>query len=315
MTYLDADRAAALVSADEAVAVLERSLADGTVDPENDSPRLFSPATGGEFLLMPTSGSGYCGVKVLTMAPDNPRLGLPKIQGVYVLFESAHLAPLAMMDAAELTLIRTPATTSLAVQHLLAAGPTGRNDVERLVVIGTGPQAERHLQSLWETVAPNEVMVLGRRSEAAAALADRCRGLGINARAGRLADLPAADVIICATSSATPVLSDELVGPDAVVCAIGSHGLDRREVPAALVRRCDVVVEGRASALREAGDLIPARSAREWNEMGLANLAELVTGRFRRRAGHPAFFCGVGMAWQDLTVAAHIYTAHLASQR
>jgi ornithine cyclodeaminase/alanine dehydrogenase-like protein (mu-crystallin family) len=95
------------------------------------------------------------------------------------------------------------------------------------------------------------------------------------------------------------------------LCAVGAHGLNRREVPAALALRSDVVVEGRGSAMREAGNLIPARSAEEWSQQPLSNLTELVAGKFVRRLGHPALYSGVGMAWEDLVVAGHIYTQQL----
>ena len=72
---------------------------------------------------MPTQAIGYAGVKVVTIAPANPAAGHPKIQGVYSLFEAEHLTPLAVMDAVELTLVRTPATTALAVKHMVAADP------------------------------------------------------------------------------------------------------------------------------------------------------------------------------------------------
>ena len=69
----------------------------------------------------------------------------------------------------------------------------------------------------------------------------------------------------------------------------------------------DVVVEGRASALREAGDLIPARSAEEWEAIRPANLRDLVKGEFERSPGKPCLYAGVGMAWEDLVTAAVVY--------
>lgn len=63
--------------------------------------------------------------------------------------------------------------------------------------------------------------------------------------------------------------------------------------------------------MREAGNLIPARSVAEWARQPPANLAELVAGGFVRRPGHPALYSGVGMAWEDIVVAGHIYTRSL----
>jgi ornithine cyclodeaminase len=59
--------------------------------------------------------------------------------------------------------------------------------------------------------------------------------------------------------------------------------------------------------LREAGDLIPARSAEEWDAIHPANLRDLVKGEFERSAGKPCLFAGVGMAWEDLVIASLVY--------
>jgi ornithine cyclodeaminase/alanine dehydrogenase-like protein (mu-crystallin family) len=297
-----------LVSAEECVEVLDRALRDGVVDPEADGPRVFRAVRSGQLLLMPSDAGAFCGVKLVTIAPDNPATGQPAIQGVYALFESNHLRPLAVLDAAELTLARTPAITALAARHLLASAVAGaRQAVGRLVVIGTGPQAIHHVRTLTAVVSVDEVVVIGRRPESAATAVEVLRDQPVRVRTGDHDDLSDAGLIVCATSSRVPVLDDEHVGGDVVVCAIGSHGLDRREIPPALTLRSDVVVEGRGSAMREAGDLIPARSEAEWAAQPLTNLAELVTGGLVRRPGHPALFCGVGMAWQDLVLAGHLY--------
>ncbi len=304
LPYADADQITALVPSGRAVDLMSDALRSGSVDPESDNPRLFSPAPNGEFLLMPTALDARSAVKVATVAPENPAAGLPKIQGVYVLFDSASLAPVALMDAVELTLIRTPAATTLAVRQMLAAGDPG--PVARLVVIGTGPQAERHARCLHEVLAPGETVVVGRREQAARDLAARCQADGIGARAGSLDDVPEAGVVVCATSSPEPLFEDDLVSADTVVAAVGSHGPERHELPPALLRRADVAVEGRASAMREGGNLLAARSAAEWEHIDVANLADLAAGRFTRHAGRPAVFSGVGMAWEDLVVASAV---------
>jgi 1-piperideine-2-carboxylate/1-pyrroline-2-carboxylate reductase [NAD(P)H] len=300
----------ALASEADAVGFLEEALASGRVDPEEDSPRLFSPAPGGEFLIMPTGGPDWSGVKVVTVAPDNPARGKPKIQGIYALIASDDLAPTTLMDAVELTLMRTPATTVLAVKHLLAAGEPPAPDPVPVVVFGTGPQAERHVHCLAGVVGPIDVAVVGRRTEPAVALAERCAAAGVPARAGSADDVRDAAVVVCATSSPTPVVDDRLVADGAVVAAMGAHGKGRAELPPELVRRSDVVVEARASALRESGNLLGARAAEEWAEHPVANLADLVAGRVERHRDRPAVFSGVGMAWEDLVVATALQERH-----
>lgn len=306
LPYFDSTAVRAAAPWTTAIAALERALLDG-VDPEDDNPRLFSPAPNGDFLLMPASGRRYSGIKALSVAPANPARGLEKIQGVYILFDSDTLAPLATMDGNELTAIRTPATTLLAVKHILASAPDGATANPKILVFGTGVQALNHLRAGHAVLPDASFAVVGRRPERVAALVGQLATEGIVVRAGVEAEVRDADVVICATSSSTPLFDGGLVAPGAVVAAVGQHGLDAREVDAGLVLRSDVVVEGRASALREAGDLIPARSAEEWEAIGPANLRDLVEGEFSRSPGKPCLYAGVGMAWEDLVTAAVVY--------
>jgi ornithine cyclodeaminase len=306
LPYFDAAAVRAAAPWPTAVAALERALADG-VDPELDSPRLFSPAPGGEFLLMPAQGASYSGVKALTVAPGNPARGLEKIQGIYLLIDSDTLAPLATMDGTELTAIRTPATTLMAVKHILAAAPDGAPPNPQVLVFGAGIQALNHLRAAHAVLPGARFAVVGQRPERVQALIGTLAAEGVTVRAGSTLDVPDADVILCTTSSRTPLFDGGLVADGAVVAAVGQHGLDAREVDATLVLRSDVVVEGRASALREAGDLIPARSAEEWERIHPLNLQELVAGKLERTPGKPCLYAGVGMAWEDLVTAAVVY--------
>lgn len=311
LPYLSGEQLAALASYPDVVEVLRRAVTDGEIDPEADAERVFAPAPGGEFLLMPSSGTTWSGVKLVTVAPGNPEHGRPKIQGVYTLFASADLAPVAVLDAVELTLLRTPGTTVLAIAHLLAAGPGRTAEPTSVAVFGTGPQAERHLRCLQSVIGSIDVRVIGRRAAAAEAFVDRVGdGEGRRLRVGSPEDVRRAAVVLCVTSSSTPVFDAELVADDAVVAAVGSHGPGRAELPADLIRRSDIVVEARASAMREAGNLLQARTPHEWADHPIANLADLAAGHVRRTPGRPAVFSGVGMAWEDLAVATALYERH-----
>ncbi|PSS43208.1 hypothetical protein C6401_13415 [Arthrobacter woluwensis] len=306
LPYFDAAQVRARAPWRAAVDALAAALRED-VDPEQDGPRVFSPAPGGEFLLMPASGARYSGVKALTVAPGNPARGLEKIQGVYVLYSSDTLAPVALLDGTELTAIRTPAVTLLAVTRILAATPGGAPESPRVLVFGAGVQALNHLRAAHALLPGARLGVVGRSEDRVRVLVETLAAEGVDVAARSAADVGTADVILCATTSTTPLFDGAAVAPDAVVAAVGQHGLDAREVDAALVRRSDVVVEGRASALREAGDLIPARSAEEWQRIRPANLRDLVVDGIARTPGKPCLYAGVGMAWEDLVTAAMVY--------
>ena len=140
MRLLDAEAIATALTPSVAADLLESELHAG-LDPEADPPRSVLPAAAGELLVMPST-AGAVGVKLATVAPANPARGLPRIQGAYVLFDPGTLAPVAVLDAAALTAVRTAAVSALAVRFLAA------HDASRLLVWGTGPQAWAHVEAV-----------------------------------------------------------------------------------------------------------------------------------------------------------------------
>ncbi|GLW59190.1 ornithine cyclodeaminase [Kitasatospora phosalacinea] len=282
-----------------AVAALERALLDG-LDVEGCPPRSNVPVPAGELLLMPAATGRYAGVKIAGVAPANPAAGLPRITGAYLLLDGPTLQPLALLDGAALTALRTPAVTALAVRALAAP------DVRHLVLFGAGPQALGHLEAL-RAVLPglDRVTVVARRPGPAAELVARAAAPGLDAAVGTPGAVADADLVVCCTTARTPLFDGALVPDRAVVAAVGSHEPGAREVDAELVGRADLFVEAREVALREAGDLLMAGVGAG----RLVNLAELVAGKAAVRHDRPRFFKSVGMAWQDLAVAAAQYAA------
>ncbi|KAB8195093.1 ornithine cyclodeaminase family protein [Nonomuraea phyllanthi] len=311
LPYLDAATLERLVPMGRATRALEDALLAG-LDPEATPQRPVVPVPGGQLLLMPASYGRYAGVKAATVAPGNPERGLPRVQGTYLLFDGETLTPLAAMDGIALTSLRTPAVSALAVRHL--AGEHAR----RLVVFGSGPQAWGHVPAMRVVRPVTDVTVVGRDAGRARALAERCRALGLTARAlthdpasreavGRA--LGEADIVACCTTAREPLFPGKLAPDGVTVVAVGSHEPGARELDGDLVARATVVVEARAAALEEAGDvLIPIRGGTIAAGHLAGNLAELVAGEVVIGTG-PRVFKSTGMAWEDLVVAAAAYEA------
>lgn len=286
-----------------AIEAVERALAGG-LDPDADGPRVRSEAgAAGHFLLMDAAHGAYAGVKVTAVAAANPERGLPRIQGVYVLFDGATLTPIALMDGAAITALRTPAVSAVAARHLAAP------DARRLLVFGSGPQAARHVEALRIMLPELErVEVAGRdpaRTERFAAEHDAVVAVDVEEA------VRAADVVCCCTSAAGPLFDGAFVRDDAAVIAVGSHEPHVRELDSTLMGRAAVVVESRATALREAGDVIQAVEDDALDPAGLILIGDLVRGHARDALAptRPRVFKSAGMSWEDLVVAAAAWEA------
>ncbi|MEU6295217.1 ornithine cyclodeaminase family protein [Streptomyces erythrochromogenes] len=281
----------------------------GGLDPEGCPPRSAIGVPGdGELLLMPAASGAYAGVKIAGVAPGNPARGLPRITGSYLLLDGPTLQPLALLDGAALTALRTPAVSALALRHL---APAGRP--LRMVLFGSGPQAYGHLEAALAEGELAEVVVVARNRGGAERLAAHARALGVpDARTGSPGAVAHADLVVCCTTAREPLFDGRLVRPDAVVVAVGSHEPTARETDTALVRRAAVYVESRAAALREAGDLlVPEAEGAIGAGHITGTLADLVAGRLPAggERGCPQLFKSVGMAWEDLAVAVALYEA------
>lgn len=298
--WIGAQKVEALLSMEEAVDVLDQTLRGG-FDPEQDGSRTRYTTPHGQLLQMPSGTDQWCGTKLITLRPCNEEAGLPVIQGVYVLFDGESLSPVATVDGASLTALRTPAVTALAVRHL-SSRPSGR-----LVLFGTGVQALPHIKAVSAVLSLDHVDVVGRTPKRVETLVQQVKDLGLSASAADKDSVAQADVILCCTSSSTPLFDGDLVQNHAVVAAIGSHDPDSREVDSSLVRRSTCVVESLQSAKAEAGDLIIAANegAFSWDEAVL--LRELAVGGAEMPSDRPKLFKGTGMPWQDLAVVSSIY--------
>jgi ornithine cyclodeaminase len=113
----------------------------------------------------------------------------------------------------------------------------------------------------------------------------------------------AAQVVMCATSSSTPVIDDAWVADGTCVVAVGSHEPGSRELDSALMGRSVVVVEDVSTAVREAGEVVQAIGEGALEATDLHTLSGLVAGKVRRSIGRPHVFKSVGMSWEDLVVA------------
>ena len=272
LPFISADAVRERLSVAAAVDALAAALSGG-LDPEADPPRASLPLDRGELLVMPSAARGHAAVKLVTVGGD------PRVQGVCVVFDATTLAPAAVVDGIALTNLRTSAVSALAVRELAAA------DARRLLVFGRGPQAVAHVEATRAVRPIEHVEMVGRDHGDVDAL------------------VAAADIICCCTTAREPLFDGAIVADDATVVAIGSHEPEARETDDALARRATVVVESRASALREAGDVIAALESGALREGDLVTLAELVHGDAGRFSGRPRLFKSTGMAWEDAVVA------------
>jgi alanine dehydrogenase len=245
----------------------------------------------GFFAVMPAF-AGAMGAKLVTFYPGNQ--GIPTHHAVIVLFRAETGEPLAMMDGRLITEMRTAAASAVATQHL------ARADAHVLAILGSGVQAQSHLEALRLVRPFREVRVWSPRN--ARAFAERN---AVKAAATPEEAVRGADVVVVATSATTPVLHGRWLSPGTHVNAVGATRPEWRELDDDLVTAARVFVDSRDAALKESGDVMAAREV-------TAEMGEVVAGVHRGRgsAGEITLFKSVGVAVEDVASAALVYEAH-----
>jgi ornithine cyclodeaminase len=248
---------------------------------------------------------GAFGLKAICVFPENPAQGKDAHQGAVMLFSRETGELLALMNASEITAIRTAAVSAVATRLL------ARDDAERLAIIGAGVQARTHLTALAYVRTIKRARVACRNIEHAQQLAREMQvAFPIEAVATNEEAVRDADVIVTATSSLEPVINRDWIAPGAHVNAIGTHSPSSREVDSATMGVARIFVDRRESALNEAGDyLLAAKAGVVTPESIVAEIGELLIGTKpgRNSESEITLFKSLGLAIEDVACADYLF--------
>jgi len=309
LRILGAKDVAALLPMDACIDLMAATMAAVSEGRARFPPRAAMPAApGGLMAWMPGAlDDPPCfGVKLLSLFPGNPAAGLSSHLGLVALFEAEHGRPVALLDAAELTAIRTAAVSGLATRLL------ARADAADLAILGAGEQAASHLAAMLAVRPVRRVRVWSRTEASARRFAQQAgarHGLEIETAASARAAVEGADIVCTVTASREPVLAGDWLAAGAHVNAAGASRPDAAEIDQAAVVRARYFVDCRASAESEAGDYIAARRAGAITSDHIAGeIGEVANGSKpgRRSPEELTLFRSLGVAAEDLAAAAYV---------
>ena len=212
----------------------------------------------------------------------------------------------ALVEANHLGMMRTGAAGGVAAKWL------ARDDAKVAGVFGSGWQAHSQIEALAAVRKLEQVKVYSRTRDKLEKFCAEMREktkLDVVPAASPEETVKGSDIVVTITTSATPVFSGEWLAPGTHVNAAGSNSLLRREIDEATLRKCEVVVvDSRPTAIKEAGDILPALEKGRLHAGALVELGEVIAGtrKGRTRADQTTLFESQGMAIQDLIIAAEL---------
>lgn len=238
--------------------------------------RIDVPEYRGEIDIKSAYLPGVDGIAVKVSAGffDNPRLGLPSLGGLMLVFSSRTGVPAAvLLDNGYLTNIRTALAGAVAAKHL------SRPDATTVGVLGAGVQARLQIDALRLVRSVTAVRVWARRPEAAAEFAAAVRAdHGVEVA---VVDQPAdvavdGGIVVTTTPSDEPLLDLSARRPGLHITAVGSDAEGKQELAVDLIASADrVVCDSRAQSER-LGEL---RSVREsGHAVDVVELGEVIAG-------------------------------------
>jgi ornithine cyclodeaminase/alanine dehydrogenase-like protein (mu-crystallin family) len=250
---------------------------------------------------------GAFGMKAICVFPGNPALGKDAHQGMVMLFSQETGEPLALMNASQITAIRTAAVSAVATRLL------ARPDVSELGIIGAGVQARTHLVALACVRSIRNARVACRNREHAVQLVREMQdkvAFPIEAVSSNEAAVRDADIVVTATSAHEPVLKRDWLADGAHINAIGTHSPQSREIDTETMAAARIFVDRRESALNEAGDyLLAAAESAVTPDSIVGEIGELVikTKTGRTSSSEITLFKSLGLAIEDVVCAEYLY--------
>jgi ornithine cyclodeaminase len=298
----------------ETVEAAFAALASGTVI----MPPILSmaiPAANGEVDVKTAYIPGFDGfaIKVSPGFFDNPKLGLPSLNGLMILFSATTgLVEALFLDNGYLTDIRTAAAGAVAAKHLAPKTVTTAG------VIGTGVQARLQIEAAHLVRPFEEVLVWGRNAASAeVCAADIAAKLGVRARAETDPERLVADsqLVITTTPSREPILKAEWLHPGLHITAMGSDQHEKNEIDPQALAAADLYVCDRVSQCEALGELRSALAAGVWTGGPPPELGDVIAGKVAgRESPDDVTICDLtGTGAQDTAIAT--LARHVCAER
>lgn len=296
-----------LLSMKEAINAVERAfceMAKGSVLMPSRSVMRIEEFRG-SVLLMPSylKKANTLATKIVSVYPGNQERGLPTTIAWMAVNDPETGMLEAVIEANYLTAVRTGAVTGVAARYLAP------KHSRVTAIIGGGVQGRAQAWAIAEICELDKFRIFDIYHDRMKRFAADMEGkLGVEiATTKNVKDaVKDADIVVTATTSRKPVVDRGWFGDEVHVSAIGSFHPDHRELDTMTVKDGKVVVDSRAAALAEAGDLIiPLKEGAITEDHIYSELGDIVIGRNKGRTKNDGLtiFKSVGLAIQDSSVA------------
>jgi len=311
MRFIDRDEVARRLTWEMCIPIVREAMIAFSRGETKQLLRSIVPLSDGRlFGIMPGAMGAHApfGAKLISVFHDNFARGIQSHQGLVILFDPESGAPVCVVDAGEITAIRTAAASAVATDAL------ARKDARRLAILGYGEQAATHGRAIGKVREIESAVVWGRSFERAEAFAARMQAelsLPFSAAPSVKETVAEADIICTVTSAAEPILKGEWVRPGTHLNLVGSSHAGPAEVDNDLVVHSRFIVDSREGVLNQGAEFLRAKAAGLiGDEHIVAEIGQVLAGEIegRRSADEITVYKSLGHVVQDLASAWALYS-------
>ncbi len=311
MRFIDREEVARRLSYEVCIPIVRQAMIALSKGETKQLLRSILPLSEGRLLgIMPGAMGAHAafGAKLISVFHDNYARGIQSHQGLVILFDPESGAPVCVVDAGEVTAIRTAAASAVATDVL------ARKDARRLALLGYGEQAGTHARAIREVRRLESIVVWGRSPERAVAFAERMRtelGIPVFAAAGVREAVAEADIICTVTPATEPILRGEWVRPGTHVNVVGSGYAGPVEVDNELVVRSRFIADSREGVLQQGAEFLRAKAAGlVGDDHVVGEIGQVLSGQIegRRSSEEITVYKSLGHVVQDLACAWALYS-------
>ncbi len=261
-------------------------------------PKIYVTFDHGDFRTMPAflPTLSLAGVKIVNVHPGNPRIGFPTVMALTVILDPGTGIPVAILNATDLTDLRTGAAGGVAAKYLAPSRSV------TLGLIGSGRQAAAQLDAIAVEREVTAIRIWSRNEKNAVAF---CRKYDtFDCTIAPIEKVCDCDLLVTTTPSREPVVRDEWIHEGTHINAIGADAPGKQELDSGILQRARVFVDDPAQAIHSGEINVPIAKGLYSPDRIEGTIGEVVLGRKKReRPDEITVFDSTGLALQDLAIA------------
>jgi ornithine cyclodeaminase len=250
----------------------------------------------------------YYVVKIAQGFYDNPKLGLPALNGLNILFSQKTGEILCvLLDEGELTNIRTAIAGTIAAKYMAP------RSVEMIGIFGTGIQAKLQLMYLGSVVECRDALIWGRSEESLRNYERDMEKSGFMLQTTLDPnEVPQkCNLIVTCTPSKSPLVLLDYIKKGTHITAVGSDTPEKQELESEILKIADKVIVDSISQVKHRGESYHALRKNLINEENLIELGDMIAQKSYQRTSEDEITVVdlTGVAIQDIQISKAVYEA------